>query len=231
MVDRADDSSRRTEVALDVERAVRDCLPLVGVDGGGVALVTTRGHRATVCATDDVAGRVEELQWLLGEGPCVDASTFRTPVIVADLLDASEGVQARWPGFLDGAAEAGVRAVFALPLRIGAISLGAVDLYRTTPGGLSADNLRNALLSADRVSLLLLDLATGSSPLDDDAWQHSALRFRVHGAAGMVKVQLGVSIELALAQLRAVAFAQGRSVADVADDVVNGRLRFPQEDA
>jgi hypothetical protein len=47
----------------------------------------------------------------------------------------------------------------------------------------------------------------------------------------MVKVQLGSTIEQALAHLRAVAFAQDRSVDDVAADVIEGRLRFPQEDA
>jgi hypothetical protein len=221
----------RDDLVVRVEALCRQSLEPVGVDGGGVALVTVRGHRATVCATDEVAALIEEAQFTLGEGPCVDASSARSPVLVGDLTDRSHGVQGRWPGFLEAAAGAGVRAVFAFPLRIGAIALGAMDLYRGSPGPLASGQLRAALLTADATALLLLDLATeGGHPLGGQD-RHTAFRFRVHNAAGMVKVQLGTSIENALAHLRAVAFSQDRSVDDVAEDVIEGRLRFPQEDA
>jgi hypothetical protein len=202
-----------------------------GVDGAGVALVTARGHRATICATDAVAARIEEAQFTLGEGPCVDASAARSPVLVDDLTARSQGVQDRWPAFLHEAAEAGVRAVFAFPLRIGAVAFGAMDLYRRSPGPLDARQLRVALLTADAAALALLDLATGTDALGDRPGGDAGFHFRVHGAAGMVKVQLRTTIEDALTQLRAVAFAQGRSIDEVAGDVVEGRLRFPQEDA
>ncbi|MFP5219072.1 MAG: GAF and ANTAR domain-containing protein [Actinomycetes bacterium] len=206
------------------------CVLAAGVDGGGVALVTAQGHRATVCATDEVAALVEDLQFLVGEGPCVDATANRSPVLVSDVEDRSEGVQDRWPAFLDGAAGAGVRAVFGFPLTIGAVPLGAMDLYRRTPGPLDPDELRAALLTADSATAVLLDLATGA-PAGNAAWLQPGLRFKVHGAAGMVSAQLGASIEQALVQLRAVAFADGRSVEEVADDVIAGKLTFPREDA
>lgn len=214
-----------------LERALRARLPLMGVDGGGVALVRTRGHRATVCATDDVAARVEEAQFILGDGPCVDASASRSPVLVADLLDPTEGVQDRWPGFVEAACAVGVRAVFAFPLRIGAIALGVMDVYRATPGDLSVDQIRAGLMVADAAQLLLLDGSTDTIGSPDSTAVRSSYRLQVHSAAEMVKVQLGVSIEEALVRLRAAAFAQGRSVNEVAMDVVTGRLRFPEEDA
>ena len=227
----ADVRGARRRAALSAQVAVLAAriVTSVSVDGAGVALVTGRGHRATVCATDTTAARLEELQYVLGEGPCVDASSHRAPVLVSDLEDRSEGVQDRWPAFLPEAAQAGVRAVFAMPLRLGAVSLGAIDLYRRAPGPLSAAELRVALLGADAAAVLLLDFAVLGEPVGDDGWQRSAYRFAVHGAAGMVKEQLGTSIEDALVQLRAVAFAQGRSVQDVAEDVIARRLSFPQE--
>jgi hypothetical protein len=224
-------SGRGRLLAGKVERLCRRTLTPAGVDGAGVALVTRNGHRATVCATDEVAAQIEEAQFTLGEGPCVDASSARSPVLIDDLTDRTHGVQDRWPGFLDHAAAAGVRAVFALPLRIGAVGFGAIDLYRLAPGPLGPGQLRAALLTADATALLLLDLATDSAALPAHDEGRSAFRFRVHGAAGMVKVQLGTTIEQALAHLRAVAFAEGRAVDDVAVDVIEGRLRFPQEDA
>jgi len=48
----------------------------------------------------------------------------------------------------------------------------------------------------------------------------------VHQATGIVKVQLGVNIAEALVRLRAHAYAAGRSIEDVARDVVGRRLRF-----
>ena len=213
-----------------VRQVCERSLEPVGVDGGGVTLVTHAGHRATVCWTDPVSSRIEELQFVLGEGPCVDASSDRSPVLVADLLDRREGVQDRWPGFLEEASAAGVRAVFAFPLRFGAVALGAMDFYRSAPGALSHGQVRAALLAADAAALLLLDYATDQRHLDAPE-AGTALHFAVHRAAGMAMVQLGSTIEHALVRLRGIAFAQGRPIDAVAADVVHGRLRFDQEDA
>jgi len=202
----------------------------MGIDGGGVAVVTARGHRATVCATDDVAAKVEESQFLLGEGPCVDASSLRSPVLVADLFDPFAGMRQRWPGFLEAVAALGVRALFAFPLRIGAIFLGAMDLYRRTPGDLSAEQLGASLTTADVASLLLLDGVNDAFDLPDTQAGRSGYRLEVYSAAGMVKVQLGITIDEALVRLRAAAFADGRSVNEVARDVVTGRVRFSEEE-
>lgn len=220
----------RPEAVQRVEQTCRRCLLPVGVDGGGVALVTGRGHRATVCATDDVASRIEDIQFLLGEGPCIDASSTRSPVLVADLTDPREGVQVRWPGFLPDAAEWGVRAVFAFPLRLGAIALGAMDLYRREPGPLSAGQLRAALLAADAAALALLDVAAPAD-IGGDGAQPVDFRLAVHAAAGMVQVQLRTTIEMALVHLRAAAYVEGRSINDVAAEVVEGRRRFDGDDA
>lgn len=195
-----------------------------------MALVGDRGHRATICATDDIAAAIEEAQFTLGEGPCVDAASARSPVLIDDLTDRAQAVQDRWPGFLEAAAHHGVRAVFAFPLRIGALAIGALDLYRCTPGPLDEAQLRAALLAADEALLALVDGAADREALTSPAATHSAFRLGVQAAAGMVKVQLGTTIEDALAQLRARAFAQGRGLDDVATDVREGRLRFSQED-
>ena len=215
-----------------VASTCRRALAPVGVDGAGVALVTRRGHRATVHASDAVAQRIEEAQFALGEGPCVDAAATGAPVLVDDLEGRSHGAQERWPAFLGAVADVGARAVFAFPLRIGAINFGAVDMYRLTPGPLDKGQLKAALLAADALALLMLDLTT-TEQLDrsEDGPPSSRLHAVVHQASGMVKVQLRTSIESALAQLRAVAFAQERPIDEVASDVVSGHLRFPQEDA
>jgi GAF domain-containing protein/ANTAR domain-containing protein len=219
--ERADQPQRICELSVE----------LLGMTGAGISLVTESGNQGIICATDDVSSRIEDLQLTLGEGPCVDAVSSGAPVLVPDLGEAGDLVVERWPTFLREAEGAGVRAVFALPLRIGAIMVGALDLYRDQPGGLVGGQLPGALMAADAAAhaLLYLDRDRDDS-FRDDVEARSSYRMQVHQATGMVQVQLGVSTEEAFLMLRARAFADGRSLADTATDVVARSLRFSPED-
>lgn len=204
------------------------CVEMLGVSGAGIARITQGGHRGVVTSTDDVSGLVEELQLTLGEGPCVDAVGQGRPVLIPDLQEPDDLVVQRWPGFFEGASRAGVRAVFAFPLHIGAISLGAMDLYRSAPGPLGASELAGALLAADAAALALLHLDGGEPDTGQAATHYDT---HVHQATGMVQAQLGISTEEAFLVLRARAFALSRPLTEVARDVVARRLRFGSEDS
>lgn len=200
----------------------------VRVDGAGVTVMVSPTVRDTVHATDRVAGELEEWQLTFGQGPCVDAFSDGGPVLAGDLRAAD--CLARWPVFTPAALDSGARAVFALPLQVGAIRLGVLDLYRTRPGPLSIHELADALAFADTAGMLLLDTAAGTQPDTAElAWQRddpTAHQAEVHQATGMILVQLGVSAEAAFARLRAYAYAHDRRLGDVARDVVERRLRF-----
>jgi GAF domain-containing protein len=207
------------------------CVRMLSITGAGISMVTNAGNRGVVCATDDVSARIEDLQFTLGEGPCVDAAQFGTPVLIPDLRTPDDIVVDRWPAFIEGAGAAGVRAVFAFPLRIGAINVGVLDVYRSEPGPLHDGQLRAALLAADAAALALLHIDTASDDLfSDNADARATYQLQVHQATGIVQVQLGVPTEEAFLMLRARAFALGRPLVDVATDVVAGRLRFSVED-
>lgn len=219
-----------TEQAAQPQQICDLCVQMLHVSGAGIAMVTASGHRGVVCSTDERAGVIEDLQLTLGEGPCIDAVRSGAPVLVPDLAATTDLAVDRWPTFLAGAAEAGVRAVFAFPLRIGAISVGALDLYRATPGELSRTELPAALLAADAAALAVLYLYAGQPSAR--AWQaNDRLQLQVHQATGMVQVQLGTTTEQAFLMLRARAFADARPLAEIATDVVERRLRFTQEDS
>jgi GAF domain-containing protein len=212
-------------------RICRLCVDTLTVDGAGIAMVTNVGHRGVVCATDDVSAAIEELQVTLGEGPCVDAATTGSPVLIPDLDAPHDVAVERWPAFMDGAANVGVKAVFAFPLRVGAISVGVMDLYRDRPGELSAAELPAALLAADAAALAVLYLdVDGADAFADDADTHAAYQMQVHQATGMVMAQAGVTIDQAFLLLRAQAFAEARPIADLATDVVARRVRLRMED-
>jgi hypothetical protein len=197
-----------------------------GVEGAAVTVTLSEGLRETMYASDMVAADVEELTLTLGEGPGVDVRGGGA-VLVADLAESDW--QTRWPVFAPAAAQAGVGAVFALPLQIGAIRVGVLTLYRAVPGGLRPMQLSDALMLADTACALLLDDAAAPRPRhsgDTSPEQVGPQHPEVHQATGMISVQLGVTATVALIRLRASAYAQGRRLHDVAGDVVARRLRF-----
>jgi hypothetical protein len=207
------------------------CVETLGVTGAGIAMVTTTGNRGVVCATDDISAEVEDLQLTLGEGPCIDAVQRGAPVVIADLSEPEGLTVDRWPAFMEGAAAAGVKAVFAFPLRVGAINVGVMDLYRDRAGDLSSSEMRGALLAADAAALAVLHLdLDGDQAFADAPDSRSTYQLQVHQATGMVMGQLDVTIEQAFLLLRARAFSEDRSLADLATDVVARRVRFSPED-
>jgi hypothetical protein len=217
-----------------VARAERLCLEAilaVDVDGAGLSIMTSGGHRGTVCATDEVALRIEDLQFSLGEGPCFEAFTGAGPVFISDLDATTAGP--RWPMFTEAVAAAGVRALFAFPLLIGAIPLGALDLYRLRPEALSPHQLREAWRLANTAAGALLDIRPQEAmdlPVDA-APAGASYRLEVHQATGMASVHLGSTLEEAFLRLRAYAFARDLDVTDVAREIVDGRLRLsPDKD-
>ena len=195
-----------------------------GTDGASVSLSGAGDVLSPVWATDSTARALEERQLTLGEGPCLEAAASRRPVLVEDLRIPAVGRSA-WPAFVGDITNLGIRALFAFPLQMGVIVLGTLELYRREAGGLSHQELGSALNTADLLAGVLLGL--GVSPAADDVVPHH--RLVVHQAAGMLTVQLDVSIEDAMVRLRGRAFSQGRSINEVAADVVSGRLRFEEE--
>jgi len=212
------------------ERLCRTCAVAVPVNGVGLALMTPTRHGGTITATDGAAALLEDLQQALGEGPCVDASRDERPVLQPDL--AATGTS-RWPGFTARALEAGVAAVFAFPLQVGAIRLGVLDLYRATTGSLDRLQLAEALAFAEAASTILLhlqDKAPSGQPLHPQLAEAVDSRREIHQATGMITVQAAVGLAEALLLLQAHAYSNERSLIDVAKDVVARRLRFAPED-
>jgi GAF domain len=201
------------------------CARSLPVSGVGLALMTDEGPAGTIAATDGAAIELEQLQFTLGEGPCVDASETGRPVLQPDLARTAPR---RWPAFAGGALQAGIRAVFAFPLRVGAIRLGVLDLYRNRAGPLSPDELTEALSFADAATLILLHEQAGSPvmgtvPVIDN-------RAEVHQATGVVSVQAGVGLTEALILLRARAFAEDHHLGDLARDVLARAVDFGKAD-
>ena len=133
----------------------RACVACLDVHGAAISLLTATTSRTTLSATDPTAATLEDLQFTLGEGACIEAATSGRPVLVSDIHD--HVLTTRWPVFAGAVAEqTRARALFALPLQLGTIDLGVLDLYRDTPGPLREQDLRDAVAAADTATLMLL---------------------------------------------------------------------------
>lgn len=196
--------------------------------GAGLSLMTDAGVRGVAAASDPSSERIDELQFELGEGPCVDAFTSRRPVLEPDL---ATGGTARWPVYSAAAHREGARAAFAFPLQVGAARLGVLDVYRERAGVLSTEELAQALTFADVATTMLLDAQEQAPPGAAAAGLDEAMeyRFELYQAQGMIMVQLGVSLVEALVLIRAYAYSHDRDLADVARDVVTRGLRLDED--
>jgi GAF domain-containing protein len=203
---------------------------VAGVSGAGIMLMSGDAPWGSVCTTDERSALIEDLQYELGEGPCVDAFHKDRPVLEPDL---AEPATMRWVAFGAPVLAAGVRAVFGFPMRVGAVRLGALNLYRDRPGPLTDDQHTDALVLAEVAAVWVLSVQAGAVPGELAAELEAGANFPmvVHQAAGMVAVQLGVSVAQALVRLRAHAFAADRPLTDAAADVVARRLRFDPDPA
>jgi len=179
----------------------------------------------SICTTNPTSALIERLQYDLGEGPCIDAHHRGGPVLEPDLESPDTP---RWVGFSGPALAVGVRAVFGFPMRVGAVRLGAMNLYNDFPGSLSDDQHADALVMADIAaeSVLLLQAGAASGTLATELAAEADFRYIVHQAAGMVAGQLGVSVAQALIRLRAHAFGNDKNLTAIAEQVVGRTLRF-----
>ena len=194
------------------------------VDGAAITMMSDVDRQEPVCASDEVAGRIDELQFTLGEGPCLQAFTSGRPVLITDLR---EGVDRRWPVFSLHAQRTGARGLYVFPLQLGPTKVGVMDLYSLAPGNLELRELSATLRVADAAVRTLLDRRRGKVGEEPSGSYDLPLhRAEVHQATGMILAQAGVSAEEALAMLRAYAFANERPIDEVACDVVARRIRF-----
>ncbi|WP_084388532.1 GAF and ANTAR domain-containing protein [Mycolicibacterium brisbanense] len=225
--------ARREASPLSPRIACLACVEALGISGAGLLLTTSMKALEPVCVTDGRAGEVEELQARVGEGPAVDALASGRPMLVEDL--SATASRRQWPVFSAEAIRRGVQSMFSLPLALGAIRVGVLDLVHEEPIRLDHNQLVDALVYADTALVLTIDARSGitapGSAESGDGQGPTLWHAEVHQAAGMVSVQLGIAVLDALVRMRAYAFSHDQALTEVARAVVERRLRFHPDDA
>ena len=210
-------------------RLSRACARVLGVDGAGLSMADASGRRVPLGASSSTASDAERMQFTAGEGPCTASQRTGQPVFAVE-----EDLRRRWPMFaallLEGTP---YRGVIALPLRSPPSGDGALDLYLTHDAAVAEVDVFDAVATGELVSSALGDAALWSTWSADEGpdWLLGPAprgRAAVWEAAGKVGIALDVGPDEALALLRAHAYTAGRSVDEVAAEVLAGR-RSPED--
>jgi hypothetical protein len=187
---------------------IAHALPVSGV------AISTLGQflgNETVSASNDVAARLDELQFDLGEGPCWDAFTAGRPVLEPNVRQHPSGI---WPAFSEAIRQENIGSIYAFPLFVGPLQLGAMDMYTAEPSVLSDAHAQQSVAFATVVSRLVL---------------YHALE-RVGGDPDAELAQLDLPPDEARLVIQAHAFATGRSMQEIAEAIVSRRLNFSMRD-
>jgi hypothetical protein len=199
------------------------CVELLDVDAAGLLLADQRGHLQLIASSNEHVRLLELFQVQNDEGPCLDAFATGHRVSVADLRVE----ETRWVDFRATAIAAGFVAVDALPMRLRSDVIGALNLFRATPGELSPIALRNAQALVDIATIgLLQERAIRHHEVVTEQLQNALnSRIVIEQAKGLVAERLGIDMEAAFAALRTYARTNNRKLGDVARTVIEGRIQ------
>lgn len=205
-------------------RLCQACRDILDTDGGAITVAYSRPERATLCATDETAARLEDLQEVVGQGPGPDAFGSGEPVVAA--LGADDQAQ-RWPLFAKAANDSvGTIAIYAFPIRPQTEILGVLTLYQSKARPLGHP-LDVAQFLADTLGASILGDPAARNALIPAPW---SARARIHQATGIIVAQLKVNPDDALALLRAHTYAHDSTLDAVASEIIERRLDFTVTD-
>src|SRR4029077_1675711 len=193
---------------------------LLDVSAAGLLLADPRGELRVVAASSEAARLLELFQLQNHQGPCLDCFQTGQPVSAADLDTEAQ----RWPRFAAAAGRAGFGAVQALPMRLRDQVIGALNLFRASPGAFDPADVRIGQALADVATISLLhERSMRHSDLLNEQLQ-TALNSRViiEQAKGKLAERLGIDMTQAFSVLRDHARTRNLRLSDVALAFIDG---------
>ena len=210
------------------------CVQLLDVDAAGLMLADQRGQLHATAASTENARLLELFELQTDAGPCLDAFHSGAPVVNADLSANQE----RWPRFAEAAQATGFVSVHALPLRLRATVIGALNLFCATPGTLSPADVRTGQALADVATIGILAQRTlhQAELLSTQLQQALNSRVTIEQAKGVLAERRGITLDEAFEILRSHARTNNLRLSDLARDVaqrssaVAGLLNRPDQE-
>jgi transcriptional regulator with GAF, ATPase, and Fis domain len=194
---------------------------LLAADAAGIMLADDDGLHVMASSTEEA--RMLELYELQNdEGPCLDCYRTGQPVGRADL----QAMHSTWPVFTLRLREFGFHSAYALPMRLRGDTIGALNLFRATPGPLSESALAIGQAMADvaTVGLLQERAIAASEQLAIQLQEALTSRITLEQAKGVLAQRIGLSMDGAFQLMRDYARGRGKRLGDVAADIVEGSV-------
>jgi GAF domain-containing protein len=200
------------------------CVQLLGVSAAGLLLTDQQGTLQVIAASSERTRLLELFQLQTDQGPCVDCFRTGRPVSVADLTTAG-----RWPRFAAAAAEVGFASVHAVPMRLRAEVIGALNLFDTEPGALDEGKLRIGQAVADVATIGLLQQRAihRRDTLTEQLQTALNSRVLIEQAKGVLAERLHLDMAEAFTLLRSGARGHNRRLSDLAQAIIDGTEQIP----
>ncbi|MFD9285490.1 GAF and ANTAR domain-containing protein [Streptomyces mirabilis] len=211
---------------IDFLRLLTDrCVGMLDASAAGVLLADRDGKLRVMAASDEQVRLLELFQLQNDEGPCLDCFRTGTPVIVPDLTREID----RWPRFVTAAHRSGFGAVQALPMRLRDETVGALNLFRATPGpfDLAATPVAQALADVATISLLQQRSSRRSTVLNEQLQTALNSRVLIEQAKGKLAERQSIDMEQAFTTLRGYARAHNRRLSDLARAFIDDSEPLP----
>ncbi|HEV3169924.1 MAG TPA: GAF and ANTAR domain-containing protein [Actinocrinis sp.] len=198
----------------------RRCVELLDVDAAGLMLADSYGQLHATAASTESARLLELFELQADAGPCLDAFRTGAQVVNADL----QASQQRWPRFAEAAQATGFVSVHALPLRLRATIIGALNLFVAHPGDLSQADVRTGQALADVATIgILAQRGLHQSDLLTTQLQNALnSRVTIEQAKGVLAERRQITVDQAFALLRAHARNYNLHLSDLARQVADG---------
>jgi GAF domain-containing protein len=198
------------------------CVDVLDVGAAGIMLVAPEGDLRVMASSSEAMRVLELFELQTHEGPCLDCFRTGQPVVNQDLA-AADG---RWPRFAAEAIAAGFHSVHALPMRLRGTRIGALNLFHVDPGEMREADVAAAQALADVATIALLQhrAVIESQILNEQLNNALNSRIVIEQAKGMVAEREGLSIEEAFSMLRNHSRNHNLLLAELAQDVISGRL-------
>src|SRR5216683_6941303 len=198
------------------DRSVR----LLDVSAAGLLLADPHGELRVVAASSEAARLLELFQLQNDQGPCLDCFRTGKPVWAEDLYAQAQ----RWPRFATAARQSGFVAVQALPMRLRDQVIGALNLFRASPGAFDPGDVRigQALADVATISLLHERSMRHSDILNEQLRTALNSRVIIEQAKGKLAERLGLDTDQAFSLLRDHARARNRRLSDLAQAFIDG---------
>lgn len=198
---------------------------LVGSGHTGLLLADSHGQLQFIAASDERTELLELFQVQAKEGPCQDCFHQGTLVVHNDLREAAD----RWPVFAPRAVRAGFRSVHAFPMKVRNASVGALNLFGTSIGSMTAEDTRVIQALADIATVALHQESAVGRGKVLTAQLQAALnsRIAIEQAKGAIAQTHNCSVDEAFDLLRAYCQSNGLALTAVAKSILDEPSTIP----